>query len=409
MRTLEDLFAGIGLSYEIVEPSPGRASIIARIPGSDNSAPSLGLFGHLDVVPVEAEGWTQDPFGGEIIDGWVWGRGAIDMLGLTASFAVVTRELAERGIPLKGDLVFGGVADEENGSAWGVDWLTSNRWDLVRADSVLTESGGVPVGPGRRRTLGVGEKGGAGRTLRVIGRPAHGSRPWGSQNAIVLAAEAVRRISAYRGPVTISPEWADYVDALGLAGSLRDALLDPLRIDDALPDLGDEAGVAHATTHDTFAPTVVRAGQKQNVIPGEAEVTIDIRVLPGTAPQTVDELLYEAIGDLREHVQIVGDRFGEPTVSPAQTPLTGIIDRTFRERGQGGGILPILHTGGTDARFFRRRGVPAYGFGLFSDVWKPGEFRGLFHGHDERIDIASLGLTASATWDVATRYLADVS
>jgi acetylornithine deacetylase/succinyl-diaminopimelate desuccinylase-like protein len=402
-RTLADYLDGSGLDLEVVEPQPGRASLVTRIEGRDPAAPSLGLVGHTDVVPVEPGGWTRDPFGGELVDGWVWGRGAIDMLGLTAAYAVVTRALATSGRRPAGDLLLAAVADEEHGSVWGVDWLTTHRWDLVRADHVLTESGGVPVGD--HRTLAVGEKGGAARRLRVVGTPGHGSGPWGSRNAIVLAAEAVRRIAAVRGPVVVGDLWRRYVDALDLPADVRAAALDPDRLDDVLPLLGALGPVAHATTHTTVAPTVLHAGGKPNVIPGLAEVTLDIRVLPGTRPADVDALLADALGDLADDVHIEGDRFGEPSLSPTDTGLYRVIEQAVAARAGGARVLPTLGTGGTDGRFYRRRGVPAYGFGLLSAGWDPGTWRGLFHGNDERVDVASLELTTAALHDVVTGFL----
>jgi acetylornithine deacetylase/succinyl-diaminopimelate desuccinylase-like protein len=402
-RTIADYLDGAGLDLEIVEPQPGRASLVTRIEGRVPGAPSLGLVGHTDVVPVEADGWTRDPFGGELVDGWVWGRGAIDMLGLTAAYAVVTRAVAAAGLPLSGDLLLAAVADEEHGSVWGVDWLTTHRWDLVRADHVLTESGGVPVGS--HRTLGVGEKGGAARRLRVTGVPGHGSGPWGSRNAIVIAAEAVRRIAALRGPVVIGDLWRRYVEALDLPTEVRAAALDPDRLDEVLPLLGELAPVAHATTHTTVAPTVLHAGSKPNVIPGHAEVTLDIRVLPGARPADVDTLLQEAVGDLAPHVAVEGDRWGEPSLSPTDTELYRVIEKAVGARTGGAPVLPTLGTGGTDGRFYRRRGIPAYGFGLLSPGWDPGTWRGLFHGHDERVDVASLELTTAALHDVVTGFL----
>ena len=402
--TIADFLDGSGLDLELVEPQPGRTSLVTRVRGTDPAAPSLGLVGHTDVVPVEPDGWTRDPFGGELVDGWVWGRGAIDMLGLTAAYAVVTRALATSGRSPAGDLVLAAVADEEHGSVWGVDWLTTHRWDLVRADHVLTESGGVPVGPRGARTLAVGEKGGAGRILRVHGRPGHGSGPWGSRNAIVIAAEVVRRIAAARGPVVVGDLWRRYVDALAPEPALRAALLDPDRLDDALPQLGALGAVAHATTHTTLAPTVIGAGSKPNVIPGLAEVTLDIRVLPGTRPGDVEALLAATLGDLAEHVEVVGDRFGEPSLSPTDTALYRVIEGAVAAR-TGAPVLPTLGTGGTDGRFYRRRGVPAYGFGLLSAGWDPGAWRGLFHGNDERVDVASLQLTTAALHDVVTTFL----
>ena len=396
VATLLRFFEGSGLDGITVEPHPGRTSLIIRVEGSDASAPSLALVGHTDVVPVEASGWSRDPFAGEIVDGVLWGRGAIDMLNLTAAYAVVTRSLAVEGFRPRGDLIFAAVADEENGSRFGVDWLTENRLDLIDADYVLTESGGAHAGRSPGITVMVGEKGGAGRRLRVTGTPGHGSAPWGVRNAAVIAAEAVTRLARHRAAAVITTQWQDYVRALDLDELSAAALLDPDRIDDALPRLGTLAGFAHASTHTTVSPNIVRAGEKGNVIPGEATVQLDIRILPGVTREDVEGLLRDALGDLIEHIEIEGDWFGEATLSPTDTPLFEALGSAVRRVHPGSTLVPMLGVGGTDGRFYRRRGVPAYGFGVLSDRWDYGTFRRLFHGNDERIDLASVELTVTA-------------
>ncbi|MDY7526794.1 MULTISPECIES: M20/M25/M40 family metallo-hydrolase [Cryobacterium] len=396
VRTLEGFFAGSGLDLEVVEPHPGRASLITRIHGTDPGAPSLALVGHLDVVPVHEAGWSRDPFAAEIVDGEIWGRGALDMLCLTASYAAVTRAIATGSFRPRGDLVFAAVADEEAGSGLGVEWLTENRLDLIDADFVLTESGGVPVGPTPSISTTIGEKGLAGRRLVVHGTPGHGSAPWGARNAAIIAADAVYRLSRYHAPVQITPDWRRYVAALDLDPALAARLLDPVRIIDALHELGTLAGFAHASTHTTVSPNVVRAGDKDNVIPALATVTLDIRVLPGIAAADVDAYLREALGELMADVTIEGEGFEAATRSPIDTPLYDALGAAARRAYPNADLLPMLSVGGSDARFYRRRGIPAYGFALLSRRWDYGMFRQLFHGNDERIDVESVSLTVNA-------------
>ncbi|QRY41611.1 M20/M25/M40 family metallo-hydrolase [Microbacterium hominis] len=404
VETLSRFFEGSGLEGVTVEPHPGRTSLVIRIEGTDPAAPSLALVGHTDVVPVEAAGWSRDPFAADIVDGVLWGRGAIDMLNLTAAYAVVTRNLAVEGFRPRGDLVFAAVADEENGSRFGVEWLTEHRLDLIDADYVLTESGGAHAGKAPGITVMVGEKGGAGRLLRVTGSPGHGSAPWGARNAAVIAAEAVTRLARHRSPAVITPQWRDYARALDLDAATRADLLDPERLDDALPRLGGLAGFAHASTHTTVSPNVVRAGEKGNVIPGEATIQLDIRILPGVTREDVEGQLRDALGDLIENIEIEGDWFGEATLSPIDTPLYAAIGSAVRRAHPGAELLPMLGVGGTDGRFYRRRGIPAYGFGVLSERWDYGTFRRLFHGNDERIDLASLELTVTALDDVVRTF-----
>ena len=189
-----------GVEIERYEPTPGRASLVARIPGTDPTAPSLCLMGHTDVVPVSPAGWRHDPFGGELIDGEVWGRGAVDMLNLTSSMAIVFRDLAERGFRPRGDLVYFAVADEEAGSAHGARWVADHHPESIRTTYLLTESGGLHTGSPEAPQIGVtvAEKGVAWRRLRVHGTPGHGSMPFRIDNALVAAAGVVQRLAEYR-------------------------------------------------------------------------------------------------------------------------------------------------------------------------------------------------------------------
>ncbi|WOF23189.1 M20/M25/M40 family metallo-hydrolase [Microbacterium betulae] len=404
VRTLQAFFEGSGLEGVVVEPHPGRGNLVIRIAGTDPHAPSLVLLGHTDVVPVEPAGWERDPFGGEIVDGVLWGRGAIDMLDLTAAYAVVTREIARSGFRPRGDLVFAAVADEENGGHYGAGWLTEHLVDLIDADYVLTESGGAPTGSLPSVGVMVGEKGQAPRTLRVTGVPGHGSAPWGAQSAAVIAAEAVSRIARFRTPTVITPQWRAYADALDL-GPTTAALQDPERLYEALPATGALQGFAHASTHTTISANVIQAGEKLNVIPGEATVRLDIRVLPGVDGDEVDGYIREALGDLLDHIRIEGDQFVESTVSSTDTPLFDVLRKAVRRARPQADLLPMLGAGGTDGRFYRLRGIPSYGFGVLSDRWDYGTFRTLFHGHNERVDLDSIDLTVNALDHVVREFL----
>ena len=186
-------------------------------------------MGHTDVVPVTPSGWERDPFGGELVDGEVWGRGAIDMLNLTASMAVATKHLARSGFRPRGDLLYFAVADEEAGGKWGAEWALDHEHDMVSADYVVTESGGLVMGTdrGERVTITVAEKGVMWRRLRVRGTPGHGSAPFGADNALVKAAEVVRRLAAYQPRAQILDLWRNYVDAFDLTPEQRAALTNP--------------------------------------------------------------------------------------------------------------------------------------------------------------------------------------
>ena len=406
-----------GLDLETYEPTPGRTSLVARIEGTDPSAPTLCLMGHTDVVPVTAEGWRRDPFGGELVaddEGTreVWGRGAIDMLNLTASMAVAFRHLARGGFRPKGTLVYFAVADEEAGGHHGAEWVTEHEYDAVRADFVLTESGGVaiPSGDGPRVTVTTGEKGIAWRRLKVVGTPGHGSMPFGTDNALVKAAEVVRRLVAYRAPARITDTWRSYAAALDLPEDLRAALVDPARVWEACERLQVDdprlAKFAHACTHMTFSPNVVHGGVKTNVIPDVVELDVDIRTLPGEDEADVAANLREALGDLADGVVVTTIQSAGATASPAATPLWDACHRAVEKLAPGGaGLVPRMTAGGTDARFYRDKGAVAYGFGLFSPAMTVQEFASRFHGHDERVDVESLRLTTELWTAVATDLL----
>jgi acetylornithine deacetylase/succinyl-diaminopimelate desuccinylase-like protein len=381
---------------------------VGRIEGRDRDAPSLMLMGHTDVVPANAEGWQRDPFGAELVDGEVWGRGAIDMLNLTASMAVATRHLADTGFRPAGDLVYLAVADEEALGTHGAGWLTEHEPDAVACDYVITEFGGIPMPTptGPKLPVTVGEKGSYWCTLRVRGTPGHASLPLRTDNALVKAADVVRRLADYRPETRISDNWRRLVASLGLPDELAEPLLRPdgfWEFVDALPMVG-LARVAHACTHTTFAPTVMRAGSKTNVIPDSVELEVDIRTLPGQSGDEVQAMLREALGDLADDVEVLGASDDPASESPIDTPLWETLERVAGRLMPGSSTVPLLVWGATDARFFRRQGAVAYGFGLCSDRITFDEFASMFHGDDERVDQESLRLTTEL-WDATVRDL----
>jgi acetylornithine deacetylase/succinyl-diaminopimelate desuccinylase-like protein len=396
---LASYLEGTGLDMERYEPAPGRASLVARIEGSDPNAPSLLLMGHTDVVPVNAERWRQDPFGGELVDGEVWGRGAVDMLNETSSMAVAFRRLAQEGFKPKGTLSYLAVADEEALGTWGADWLLENQADAVKADYVVTEFGGfrmpLPSTSGPKLPIMVGEKGSYWCAIRVRGTPGHGSMPYRTDNALIKAAEVVRRIAAYQGETTIVDAWKGFVEKADLPPELASLLLDREKIREFYetnPDVG-LARMVHACTHTTFAPTMMQAGIKTNVIPDSVELQVDIRTLPGVTGPDVEKMLEEAIGDLKGDVEILAQDDNPATASPIDTALWESIRRVVEGLVPGATTVPFLVVGATDARFFRRAGSVAYGAGLFSEKIPFTEFASMFHGDNERIDQESLRLS----------------
>ena len=395
---LETYLEGAGVGIEQFESLPGRGSMVARIEGSDPAAPTLCLMGHIDVVPVNANGWSRDPFGGELIDGEVWGRGAIYMLNITASMAVAFRHLTQSGWRPKGTLIYFGVADEEAGGKWGAEWMCNNHWDAIRSDFVLTEMGGwSSVGPDavRRVVVNTGEKGIAWRRLRVRGTPSHGSMPFGADNALIKAAEIVRRLAQYRPAAQISDIWKAQVASMQLPDDVKSGLLDPARIWETMETLPPAlARTCHAHTHTTISPNVAHGGQKTNIIPDLVELDVDIRTVPGTTQADVDAMLRDALGALFDHVELSAIQQHNATESPGGNVLWDALSNATQVAYPGAELMPGLIVGGTDARFFRDKGAIAYGTGLFSNEVTFEMFGTRFHGNDERIDTESLGLAA---------------
>jgi acetylornithine deacetylase/succinyl-diaminopimelate desuccinylase-like protein len=405
---LDDYLGNHGFDVEHYEPMPGRSSLVARIEGSDPDAPSLLLMGHTDVVPVNLDGWSRDPFAGEIVDGFVWGRGAIDMLNITASQAVAFKRLAESGFTPRGTLIYLAVADEEALGTWGAHWLVDHERDAVYADYVLTESGGWHMpgdGPPKLPVL-VAEKGTFWSKIHIHGTPGHGSQPLRTDNALVTAAEVVRRINEYRPQTRISDTWRHFVEGLNYPPEMREALVDADGLYDYVQTLPlGMARIAHACTHTTFAPTVMHGGTKTNVIPDSVELEVDIRTLPGQTGDEVRGMLREALGDLADAVEIESN--DDPsTASAVDTPLWDSLTRVTSKLVEGSALVPMLMIGGTDNRFFRRAGSVGYGFGLFSNRVDFEGYATMFHGNDERVDQESLALSEQL-WEAVAHDLLD--
>jgi acetylornithine deacetylase/succinyl-diaminopimelate desuccinylase-like protein len=410
-----------GVDVKLFETLPGRASLVARYEGTDPDAPALCLMGHTDVVPVSSEGWDVDPFAGEIITSpggfdEVWGRGAVDMLNLTSSMAVAFRHLVQSGKRYPGDIVYVAVADEEHAGIHGARVLVADEWEALRCDFVLTEYGGTPTqsDDGTIVLLTAGEKGGSPRRLIVHGEPGHGSMPYRADSALIKCAEIVRRLADYDPAPRLDEMFAARLRGMGLDEEMQQRLLDPGRLYDALAEL--PAGLArnlHSCCHTSFSPNIVASGEKANTIPDRAELVLDIRLIHGDTPDDVDAYLREAIGDdLMASVEVeplfpdMDSLALAPSSSPTGTLVWDALVDAISSAYPGAEVLPSIVTGGTDARYFRRRGVPAYGAGLLSPHVPMAEFLTRFHGHNERIDVESLRLTTQLWLDVVDRLWA---
>jgi acetylornithine deacetylase/succinyl-diaminopimelate desuccinylase-like protein len=412
IRSVKTLQRFMGQAGTVIEPLPGRASVIFRHKGTRPGAPVLLLIPHLDVVPAQAPQWTYDPFGGVRADGFVWGRGAVDMLNVTAAMAVVFKGIVDGVLPQPaGDVILAGVADEEAGGTYGAAELVSNHWPLVECDYVLTEVAGPKIGrPGETVIpVTVAEKGPAWRKVRAAGVAGHGSQPFRRDNAVITLAEVIAKVGSHAQPVLITDEWRACVPYLPVETTLAESLVDPDRIDSAIEQIAasDEilARWIHACTHLTFSPNVVHGGTKSNVVPDAADADIDIRLLPGQDASDIVDHLRKVLGpDLYDRIDITPVLEMDANGSVADGPLWEAIADASEIHTGNRTIAPTLTPVTTDARFFREKGIPAYGVGLFDDSVTFAQMLGMFHGADERVSEASVVATVEFLATVIERF-----
>lgn len=402
--TLERFFTGTDVKVQRFEPHPGRVSIAFTVEGTDPDSEPLTLLGHTDVVPVDEGKWTRDPFGAEEADGRIYGRGATDMLYITAAMAAATRDLAASQTRPRGTLTFVGCADEEARGGLGAGWLAEHAADAFSWRNCLSEEGGshLPVADGSDAlVVVVGEKGAAQRRLTVHGDAGHGSTPHSRELAVGLIAEVARRVSAIEPEVRSDDLWEGYVRAFRFDPDTERALIRGTSYD----SLGDLARYSHAMSHLTVSPTVLRAGEAINVLPSTAWLELDIRTLPGQTQDDVDDLLVGALGDLADRVSIEHLISEDATVSPASGPLYEAIVDTFGEFFPGVPVVPTIAAGGSDLRFGRRKGGVGYGFALHGRHQTLGSVLDLLHSHDEYVEVADVELTARAYRRLIARFL----
>ena len=399
--TLEAFFAGTDVLVERYEPHPGRVSISFTVEGTDPSAEPLTLLGHTDVVPVDKDKWTTDPFGGELIDGRVFGRGATDMLYITAAMAACVRDVA-RGERPRGTLTFVGCADEEARGGLGAKWLAEHgkfSWK-----NCLSEEGGshIPAADGSDAlAVVVGEKGAGQRRLTVHGDAGHGSAPYGRDLAVAKIAEVARRVAAIEPEVRADEIWEGYVRAWKFDPATEEALLRG----EGYEAFGQLESYSHAMSHLTISPTVLRAGNGINVLPSEAWLELDIRPLPGQSQEEIDSLLRSALGELADEVEITHLITEDGTVSPTSGPLYDAICQTFDEFFPGVPVVPTIAAGGSDLRFARRKGGVGYGFALHAREETLGSVLGQLHSHDESVAVEDVDLTVRAYRSLIRRFV----
>lgn len=384
---LRDYLAGSGVESELYAKVPHRANLVARIPGA-GGGPRLCLLSHTDTVLADPAEWRRDPWSGELVDGEVWGRGALDMKGQVAAAAVAVASLAREGFRPAGDLIFVAAADEEVGDDFGLQWLVRAHPDAVRCEYALNEGSGERVELGGRvlYLCAAAEKMTAPFVLRVRGRSGHGSMPGTADNALLKAAPLIERLSAYRperrhGPETEAffrvltgevPPAEEAVEAARAIHPLAGDLLEPL-------------------LQLTFAPTMISASRKRNVIPAVCEVTVDCRLLPGQTPADAEAAVHAALGEGDWEFELISAQGG--TRSPLDSPLWDAVESFVAESEPGALLAPVCCAGFTDSHWLREAfGTVAYGFfPARMDVELMGR---LIHSADERalVDDLELGV-----------------
>lgn len=377
-----------GYEPVVLEAAPRRASTIVRIPGRDRTRPALLLHGHLDVVPAESDDWTVDPFGGEIRDGAVWGRGALDMKGTDATMLAVARGLAREAFVPARDVVLAFVADEEDSGHVGAGHLVRERPDLLSGVShAIGEGGGMLhrlTDGSHLYPIACGERGTAWIELTARGTAGHGSRPRGD-NAVAVLAGTVARLAAIRWPIRLISQVAALLEGVG---ERLGAELDPH--DPELPGrLGEIGELVGATLSNTLSPTMLSAGYAANVVPSSAVGVIDGRMLPGHEEEffaAVEAELPDAVS-----YRLLNDE--RPIAADPIDPELALIGAAVRAHDPGALVLPCCAGGGTDAKWFSRLGIACYGFA--PERMAPGFPHGrLVHGVDEHIPLDSLAFGA---------------
>lgn len=393
-----ELLTQEGIPFELFDAGDNRVTLRAVLKGDGSERPFM-LLNHTDVVPVEREFWDVEPFSGVIQDGCIWGRGALDMKGLGIVQFVTFLLFKRLNIPLKRDLVFLAVADEEAGGEYGILFMEREHPEAIDAEYVMNEGGGATTEMfGVERpifSVAVSEKGPLWLRLVAEGRPGHGSMPH-DDNCLDRMARAMVRIQEWERPLTVSPLLTEYFTRLKRAGIFT---MDPTP--ENLAEAAKEHGMIKALLTNTISTTTSRAGIKHNVIPARAEVTLDCRLLPGVKPDEFVKELEKVIDDPKVRVERVFEGYSE--ANTLDTPLFRTIEDVVHEQIEHAVVVPSITVGFTDSRVFRNRDVISYGFS--GGVNEP-KLMATFHGHNERVTVDSHKMNCEMVFEVTRRMCA---
>ena len=383
---LREYLEASGVACELIAKVPERANLVARLPGGDG--PSLLFLSHTDVVLADPAEWSVAPFSGELRDGQVWGRGALDMKSQVAANAVAIASLAREGFRPAGDLIFAATADEEVGDGFGLQWLCEAHPGAVRCDFAINEGGGdrIELTDGRPvYQATVAEKMSASFRLRVHGRSGHASMPGIADNSLVKAARLIERLAAFRPEPQLGPEVEAFLRVvLGEVPPAPEAVARTREVTSAGAD------IVEALLAPTFSPTMVSASRKINVIPALCELQVDCRLLPGQHPELVEPVIRAVLGGDVEYDLHWNDPQGG-TRSPLDTPLWDALEEWVAAAEPGARAAPLACVGFTDSHWLREAfGTVAYGFFPMTGELPPEVATSLVHSADERIPVADL-------------------
>ena len=409
-----DYISGIlekeGIASDVTESEPGRGNIVARKPGGDEE--TLMLLGHTDVVAAEPEHWTHPPFSGAQVGDYIWGRGTLDMKGMLAVELMIFLLIHRQGLQLNRDLVFAATADEEAGKGnHGIGWLIDHHPDQVRTKYILTEGGGadVRIGDARFFTVQTGQKGIFRFKLTAKGKPGHGSVPH-DENAVVRLAQALAKLGTADLPIHPSPTLTAYLEGIAETQDPETAanlvgVLDPEISEVSLaktPFDNDTIASLRSLLKNTVSPTILEAGSKINVIPGEAVAWVDGRLASG---QTQETFLQEIGPLLGEDVSVEVDQYSPPIEATIESPLYATITEVVADHEPDARVIPAIMTGGTDAKHILPRWPNTLVYGFMPMKQAPGEEEGtLIHGHDERVTTDNLLFATKLLYDVVIKF-----
>jgi acetylornithine deacetylase/succinyl-diaminopimelate desuccinylase-like protein len=402
-----------GFQCELLGAEPGRPNLLARLSAEGGAAtagregPTLCYLGHVDTVLATASEWTHDPWSGDVVDGFLWGRGALDMKSQVAAEIAAAASLARSGWrPQRGELLIVAVVDEETGGSLGAQWITTTHPDKVRCDLLINEGGGAVFEYGGRRLYGVccAEKGVFRFALSTHGVAGHASMPGMGENALLKMAPLLERLAARQPSYLLTDEPREFLRGIGEDPDDAEGSIARLRAAD--PRL---ATMFEPMLGVTFTPTRIRASEKINVIPSRAELRVDCRVPPGLGEQQVRAGIAEVLGDgaagpefeVEFTEQVVGNR------SPVRSPLMDTLAHWIAEHDPGAATVPVVLPGFTDSRHFRRAFPECVAYGFFPHRHQSLlQAAPLVHGADERIDVRDLAFATELYTDLAVRLLA---